>query len=108
MLQIDVATNYNFLYCSSCQMGEWCLSRINSPEYVSWLFEQVASTRVDREVLVVLCSLTHILLTAPCLSLFQCRLMYGVVGRQQMLRAMWALLVSMYPQYDGSSGAGGE
>uniref|UniRef100_A0A6A7FRB2 Ubiquitin-protein ligase E3C n=1 Tax=Hirondellea gigas TaxID=1518452 RepID=A0A6A7FRB2_9CRUS len=81
------------------QLGEWCLSHINSPGYVSWLLDEVENTKLDPEVLTEFCGLTHTLLTAPCLTLFQCRLMYGVVGRQQMQRAMWSLLVGLYPSW---------
>ncbi|KAA0195333.1 hypothetical protein HAZT_HAZT002927 [Hyalella azteca] len=79
------------------EIGEWCLSHINSPEYVSWVLDEVEASKLDREVLTEFCGLTHTLLTAPCLSLFQCRLLYGVVGRHEMQRAMWSLLTSLYP-----------
>ncbi|KAF2366386.1 HECT domain [Trinorchestia longiramus] len=81
------------------EVGEWCLSHINSPEYVSWVLDEVEAAKMDREVLTEFCGLTHTLLTAPCLSLFQCRLLYGVAGRHRMQRAMWALLTSLYPSW---------
>ena len=55
------------------ELGKWCLAHMNCPEYVSWLLRLVEGSHLDRDVLAEFCGLTHTMLTAPSLSLFQCR-----------------------------------
>ncbi|XP_069940779.1 ubiquitin-protein ligase E3C isoform X2 [Cherax quadricarinatus] len=77
-----------------CKLAEECVSVVNSTEHVGWLLSQV-ERQVSPEVLLHFSRLTHHLLTAPSLQLHQCRLLYSVVARRQLLRSMWMVLSSL-------------
>lgn len=77
-----------------CKLAEECVSVVNSTEHVGWLLSQV-ERYVSPEVLLHFSRLTHHLLTAPSLQLHQCRLLYSVVVRRQLLRSMWVVLSSL-------------
>ncbi|XP_045600772.2 ubiquitin-protein ligase E3C [Procambarus clarkii] len=77
-----------------CKLAEECVSVVNSTEHVGWLLSHV-ERQVSPEVLLHFSRLTHHLLTAPSLQLHQCRLLYSVVARRQLLRSMWMVLSSL-------------
>lgn len=73
------------------KLAEECVTIVNSTEHVGWLLSHV-ERQVSPEVLLHFSRLTHHLLTAPSLQLHQCRLLYSVVARRQLLRSMWVVL----------------
>ncbi|KAK3878028.1 hypothetical protein Pcinc_017308 [Petrolisthes cinctipes] len=77
-----------------CKLAEECVNVVNSTEHVGWLLSHV-ERQVSPEVLLHFSRLTHHLLTSPSVQLHQCRLLYSVVARRQLLRSMWVVLSSL-------------
>ncbi|XP_042213682.1 ubiquitin-protein ligase E3C-like isoform X2 [Homarus americanus] len=76
------------------KLAEECVSVVNSTEHVGWLLSHV-ERQVSPEVLLHFSRLMHHLLTVPSLQFHECRLLYSVVARRQLLRAMWVVLSSL-------------